>query len=107
MLQLSGESMFDKIQNANNNSDRIKATQRYTVGLPRLDDVYSDSKKIFEKDAQMQSMGSNGTINVETESEDSNDDGDSAEGSDQYSFPGASTLLKKSKKSQFRVKMPD
>ncbi len=47
----------------------------------------------------MQSMGSSGTINVETESEDSNDDLGSAEGSDQYSFPGTSTMLKKSKKS--------
>lgn len=55
----------------------------------------------------MQSMGSSGTINVETESEDSNDDLGSAEGSDQYSFPGTSTMLKKSKKSQYKVKMPE
>ena len=54
----------------------------------------------------MQSMGSSGTINVETESEDSNDDAASAS-SDQYSFPGTSTVLKKSKKSLYKVKMPD
>ena len=43
-------------------------------------------------------MGSSGTINVETESEDSKEDDGSA-GSDEYSVPGMSTMLKKSRKS--------
>jgi len=51
-------------------------------------------------------MGSNGTINVETESEDSESDLRSSS-PDQYSFPGSGTMLKKSKKTTYKVNMPE
>lgn len=50
-------------------------------------------------------MGSNGTINIETESEDSDSEIRSSS-PDQYSLPGSGTMLKKSKKSAYKAKMP-
>jgi len=51
------------------------------------------------------SLTSNGTINVDTESEDANSDGEASSSPDQYSLPGSGTMLKKSQRSKYIAKM--